>query len=852
MLHKLIYASAIVAAPLALQSEAFDPNLYQSKARVYSPEESMALMELQEGYSVELVAAEPLISEPATFAWDGDGKLYVAELNTYMQDIDGQNQRNPVCRVVLLEDTDDDGRMEKRTVFVDQLKLPRMIQPLGDRVIIRETDTFDLHSYRDTDGDGVADEKTLVYEGGPRGGNLEHQPSGLVWNIDNWMYVTYTNRRYRWDGEKIVSQELPDGSGQWGVTHDDLGRNFFSTAGGENPAMAFQQPFVYGAISLPGEKAPGFNEVFPLVEIPDVQGGRGRFRKENLTLNHFTGCAGQHIFRGDRLPADFYGDYIIPEPVGRLVRRAKVDHVDGKIILRNATPGSEFLRSKDANFRPVHAATGPDGCLYICDMYRGIIQEGSWVRPGSYLREVVENYGLDKNIGRGRIYRIVHKSTIRDSNPKMLDQTPAQLVQYLSHPNGWRRDEAQKLIVLSGDTSVVKDLAALAQAGDSPLGRMHALWALDGLKQSNPALLVSKLKDSDKRVRLAAIRILEPWLNSGQDDLTRILNRLANESDPDIAIQMILSHFQTGGSDQAELIQVIENRFASNPNVQSIIRIMKARQEDARRRHERNVLLSQGETNFKAICAACHGMDGKGTPVQGVENMTLGAPLAGSSRLQGKKDIPIKILLKGMTGDLDGKSYPGPMLPLETYDDEWIASVLTYIRSSWGNQAPSVSAGEVAAVRASIQDRKDMWQASEIMKISPIPTQVMKSWKLNASHRADMLHSAIDGKADTRWDTGTTQRPGMWFTFDMGEVREISSIVLDCQKSAMDYPRSFSVEISDDGKNWSKPIAEGLGEGPVVDILLPEVSTRHVRIRQHGIAEGKYWSIHKLEVYANQ
>ncbi len=847
-----MFILVICTCPQFLLAEPFDQTLYNSKARVYSPEESMAMMELQEGYSVELVAAEPMISEPATFTWDGDGKLYVAELNTYMQEIDGKNQHDPVCRVVLLEDTDNDGKMDKRSVFADNLILPRMIQPLGDRVIIRETDTFDLYSYRDTDGDGVSDEKIRVYEGGPRGGNLEHQPSGLVWNIDNWMYVTYTNRRYRWDGEKIVSQELPNGSGQWGVTHDDLGRNFFCTAGGENPAMAFQQPFVYGAISLPGEKEPGFEEVFPLVQIPDVQGGHGRYRKENLTLNRFTGCAGQHIYRGDRLPSDFYGDYIIPEPVGRLVRRAKVVNQDGKIILKNATPGTEFLRSKDANFRPVHAATGPDGCLYICDMYRGIIQEGAWVRPGSYLRGVVENYGLDKNIGRGRIYRIVHNSKKRGPQPEMLSQSPSELVEHLSNPNGWWRDEAQKLIVLSRDPSVVPALEKLAREGSSPIARVHALWTIDGLGKSKPELLLAKLNDKDKRVQKTAIRILEPWIHSESKEIKKTLEKLALNQDPDLAIQLVLSLFHTGHPDNDPMVERIQKSFATNQNIQAIIRLMKARQEEARRRRERNELITQGENNYKTICAACHGLDGQGTPVQGIKNMTLGAPLVGSPRLLGKKDIPIKILLKGMMGELDGKSYPGPMLPLESYDDQWIASVLTYIRTQWGNRAPSVSPKDVAAVRASIKDRKTMWQSSEIMKISPISTKDMKSWKLDASHRPDVCHHAVDGNDKTRWETGIPQRPGMWFTFDMGEAKKITSIVLDCQNSSMDFPRSFSVEISDDGKSWSPPVAEGLGEGSVIDIMLPEVETRHVRISQHGIAEGKFWSIHKLEIYTDE
>ena len=844
---RLAVALCLLSAVPA-QAEPFDQKLYDTKARTYSPEESMAMIEMQDGYSLELVAAEPMVEEPAALAFDGDGKLYVAELNTYMQDIDGRNQHDPVCRVVLLEDTDDDGVMDKRSVFVDELVLPRMIQPLGDLVIIRETNTFDLHGYRDTDGDGVADEKRLVYEGGPRGGNLEHQPSGLDWNIDNWMYVTYTNRRYRWTGDRIESEELPGGSGQWGVTHDDVGRNFFCTGGGENPAMDFQRPLVYGKISLPGERAPGFKEVFPLVRIPDVQGGAGRFRKEQLTLNHFTGCAGQHIYRGDRLPADFYGDYIIPEPVGRLVRRAKVVNESGKIVVKNATPGTEFMRSRDANFRPVNAATGPDGCLYICDMYRGIIQEGSWVRPGSYLRGVVENYGLDRNIGRGRIYRVVHESTRRGPKPKMLAQSASELVQHLSHPNGWWRDEAQKLLVIRGDTSVAVELEALAREGKSALGRLHALWTLDGLGSSSLPLLGEKLADPDARVRAAAIRMLEPRLTEGTEALTATLSSLVDDPDVDVVIQLVLSLGHSLAPGGQSLIEEIERRHAANENVAAMVRHVRARVAESERRLLQNKFAKMGETNYQAICSACHAKDGKGTPVPGTD-MTLGAILVGSPRVLGKKEVPIKIMLKGMTGELDGKTYPGPMLPLETYDDEWIASVLTYVRKSWGNKASVVTPREVAVVRAAIKDRKEMWNSSEILSMVPISPQEMKSWKLTSSHNQDGCRRAIDGNAGSRWETGVPQRAGMWFAFDMGREREIQSIVLDCTGSQHDFPRVFSIEVSPDGKKWSEPIAEGHGTSPVVDVVLPATRARHVRISQHGKARGKFWSIHKLEIY---
>ena len=832
-----------------IPAKPFEQKLYDQKARTYPPEESMAMIEMADGYHLELVAAEPMVEEPAAIAWDGDGKLYVAELNTYMQDIDGKNQHTPTSRVVLLEDTDDDGKMDKRSIFVDGLILPRMIQPIDDRVIIRETNTFDLHAYRDTDGDGVADEKKLVYKGGRRGGNLEHQPSGLEWNIDNWMYVTYTNRRYRWVGDHIEAEQLPSGSGQWGVTHDDVGRNFFCTGGGENPAMSFQRPMIYGKISLPGEQAPGFREVFPLVQIPDVQGGGGRFRKDSLTLNNFTGCAGQHIFRGDRLAPDMYGDYFIPEPVGRLVRRAKVVNENGKIIVKNATPGTEFMRSRDANFRPLNAGTGPDGCLYIVDMYRGIIQEGNWVRPGSYLRGVVENYGLDKNIKRGRIYRVVHKTTKRDKKPRMLGAKTADLVKHLSHPNGWWRDTAQKLIVVRGDKSVIAELKSLATKGKAPLGRLHALWTLDGLGEFDSSVITKAMSDRDSRVRSAAIRLCEGELMAGNNELTSSLARMSDDANIEVAIQLVLSLGRSGAEGGGEIIGKVLDKHPGNEALSAITRNYRAQIEEANKRRQENKFLTMGRTNYKTICVACHAENGKGTAVVGTD-MTLGAPLVGSHRVVGKKNIPIRVMLKGMIGELDGRKFPGPMLPLESYDDEWIASVLTYVRKSWGNNGSVVTPAEVAAVRAATKGRKEMWKSSEILAMAPVANTEMKKWKFTASHHAEGCKAAIDNDIKSRWSSGTTQKPGMWFAFDMGNERELTSLVLDSSQSADDYPRQYSVEISSDGKQWSKPVASGKGENSILEIVLPATKTRHVRISQHGHSRGKHWSIHQLEVYA--
>ena len=168
-----------------------------------SIEEAHKSLELPDGYSLELVLSDPHIEEPVACAFDGNGVLYVVEMRTYMQTADATGEQEPRSRISRHEDTDGDGVYDKHSVFIDNLLLPRAVLPLDDRVMVHVTNTLDLWNYRDTDGDGVADEKVKIYDGGRRGGNMEHQPSGLIWSLDNWIYITYENRRYRYTKGKL-------------------------------------------------------------------------------------------------------------------------------------------------------------------------------------------------------------------------------------------------------------------------------------------------------------------------------------------------------------------------------------------------------------------------------------------------------------------------------------------------------------------------------------------------------------------------------------------------------------------------------------------------------------------------
>lgn len=823
-----------------------------------SQEAARKSIELHDGYALDLVLADPQIHEPVAMAWDGNGALYVVEMRTYMQDADASREQTPKSRISRHEDTDGDGIYDKHSVYIDNLLLPRMVLPLDDRIMVGITNTLDLWTYRDTDKDGVADEKLKIYDGGRRGGNMEHQPSGLIWNLDNWIYLTYENKRYRFTDGKLEVQQIPRGGGQWGLGRDDAGRIYYSAAGGEKPAFFFQQPIAYGALDLRGQEANGFREVFPIADVPDVQGGKRRVNKRG-GLNNFTGCAGQGVYRGDRLPADLKGDLIIPEPVGRLIRRAKVTRENGMTVLSNAYPGSEFIRTRDINFRPLWATTSPDGAMMIIDMHRGIIQQGNWTRKGSYLREVIDKWGLDKNIQHGRIYRLTHDTFRPDRQPRMLDESTAELVAHLSHPNGWWRDTAQKLIILRKDReSVVGQLEELALNGKSELGRLHALWTLEGMGKASSALITAALADSSSLVRTNAVRVAEPELAKGTASIVKALttSKLVI-NDPEMMLQTINSLNFSGATDPA-LIS-LRDRLLENSGDNPVVAHLQKAQKDvladrarAREQTKRNKQLakamSHGKTIYQQLCFSCHGADGKGAPMPGNPGQKLAPSFLNNPRLSERDDSAVLTLLHGLTGDLDGKKYEGLMVSMATNDDQWIADITTYIRNSFGNKGNVTTKEHVANLRKKYSARKTPWTQQEIEQLFPPLLTNHKSWKLTASHGASHLKGCVDGNLASRYTTDTPQTPGMWVQIELPKTAEVSQITLDSGNSTRDYPRGFKVEASLDGKNWSKPLAQGDGTSPITKIPFSTTKARYLRITQTKRARGLYWSIHDLKI----
>jgi glucose/arabinose dehydrogenase/mono/diheme cytochrome c family protein len=731
----LVYTCKTVQKTAQLQRDAagkiiVNPN---PSTAYLSPAESMKTIHLQKGYHLQLVAAEPMIKEPVAIAWDGNARMYVAELLTYMQDADAKGEQQPFSRISLLEDTNNDGKMDKSTVFIDHLLLPRMMQCVGNALLVNETNTITITSYRDTNGDGVADEKKVLYKDDkykPADMNMEHQRSGLDWNLDNWMYVTYDPVRFRYTNGTMKIDTMASGtSGQWGVTHDNYGRLYFTSAGGENPVRGVQINPSYGRLDFADQISSEFQEVWPIIETPDVQGGEKRLRP-NVTLNHFTACAGQSIYRGDQLPKDLVGDYLIPEPVGRIIRRAKVINVKGKTIFENAYNKEEFISSSDMNFRPVNSATGPDGNLYIVDMHRGIIQQGTWTPPGSYLRKKIDSIGLAQHTGHGRIYRVVYDGYKKSAKPNMLNETTSQLVAHLDHPNGWWRDNAQKEIITRADKSVVPALKAIVN-GTTKMGnlaKIHALWTLEGLESLDKDVIFTALKDQDPQVRRTAVWVSEGFLKKNDAQVIDKVSELKDDASYDVRVQVLMS-LNLSKADKSKA--VVSEIVAKNTDNEMITATKAAleRNENVRTYGarlsafsavDRNWIL-MGAATFKSLCATCHGADGKGLAVAG--DAMPAPPLFGSKRLAfADKVTPVKIVMHGLMGPVDGKTYPSVMPAMQANSDEWISSVVTYIRYEFGEaparrgMSPVVKPDEVEKIRAQIGNRTASYTLSELGK----------------------------------------------------------------------------------------------------------------------------------------
>jgi mono/diheme cytochrome c family protein/glucose/arabinose dehydrogenase len=517
-----------------------------NESPVLSPADAVKTFFMPPGYHVELVASEPLVQDPTVIDWDLQGRLWVVEMTGFVRDLQAKEPNlDPIGHVAVLEDTNHDGVMDKRTVFADGLILPRALKVLDHGVLVGEPGS--LWMMRDTNGDLRADTKELITHAyGRLEGSVEGNANSLYWALDNWMHTSGTDVYFRFKDQKVEVQSTLS-RGEWGATQDDAGRIYRNTNESALHVDFVPTPYFMrnptllrtrGSYDSLEDENNDLNTVWPVRPNPGTNRAyQTGIDRPDGTLAKFTAVCAPMVYRGDRLPAELYGNVFVADPAANFVSRIVLSD-DGTTLRANkAYENAEFLASTDERFRPVYISNAPDGALYIVDFYRGIIQDRA--STTIYLRDHIIARKLDQPTGLGRIYRVVHETTKLDSTAPFANATLAQLVEALSHPNGWRRDTAQRLLVERYAKSVAPSLVKLAETAPDYRTRLHALWTLDGIDSLEPATVTKALGDSSRDVRISAIRLAEKWLGTADHPLqAEVVKRI---DDPDWSVRQQLA-----------------------------------------------------------------------------------------------------------------------------------------------------------------------------------------------------------------------------------------------------------------------------------------------------------------------
>ncbi len=524
---------------------------HNKPASAFSPlaEQAISSFELQPGFKIELVAAEPLITDPVDMEIDENGKMYVVEMKGVPDDKRGTGS------VKILTDTNGDGLLDKSTVFADSLIMPSSVMRWKKGLLV--TDPPNVYYFEDTNGDNVADIKKVILTGFDSN-DLESNVNNPVFGLDNWIYLANggTQNRDIYFPGKANSPRLPDNARQhmvrfrpetnelemlasrtqYGHSFDAFGNHFLVSNANHifqeviaaqylnrNPGLLIAD--ATQSISDHGSAA----EVYPITKNPENQ---------LLTdVGVFTSACSITNYLGGAFPDEFNNNIsFVAEPAQNLVH---VDHLIQKGATFSASrviKDKEFLASTDPYFRPVNMYIGPDGALYVVDFYRQFI-EG----PEFMDQDVVKKANLFNGTDKGRIYRISATHAAPASWMKNMDlgkATNEQLVEKLADPNSWWRQNAQRLLLDRNAKDALPALIRMSENSSSTLGRLHALWTLEGLKEINTSLILNALADKEPGIRENAIRIAELHLRTSTE-LAPALLKLQDDPDPKVRYQLL-------------------------------------------------------------------------------------------------------------------------------------------------------------------------------------------------------------------------------------------------------------------------------------------------------------------------
>lgn len=733
--------------------EPIDRQTVIDEAPLLSPEQFIAHTHLEEGFELQLVAAEPQVIAPIAMVFDERSRIWALEMTGYMTDIDGTEEEQPKGKVVILDDKNGDGRYENRTVFLDSLTLPRALALVEDGILVVEPPNLWYYEIKND----KPHNKVLVDSAYATGGNLESMANGLFRGIDNWLYNAASNKRYRKNGDEWLI-EPTHLRGQWGLAQDDLGRLFYNN-NSQNMLGDYYLPGLGGRNPNMG-RMPGFNErivadnrTFPSRPTPGVNRGyMGNVLDDSLRLTSLTAACGPLIYRDPLFGEAYYQNAFVAEPAANLIKR-NILHMDGQTVTGElAYEEKEFLASDDERFRPVSLYNGPDGALYVVDMYRGIIQHKLFLTQ--YLKDEIHARELENFVNCGRIYKVVPTGHRHRKKTQPLPTDAPGLVALLGSPISWEREKAQQILVDSKHRDAVPLLEKTLQNSASLVERIHCLWTLEGLGALDANTLLPLLQDTAEPFltahALAAMgdAVTPENAQAFYDVLSNLVPdsflapyvafqlHVFDEADPGLAFQLTKTLVSEHPDSESIALAVLSNkhggeeRFRAEISPIQGIRDTRLWDETAKLiQHIHNMRenshdiefrrkYARGIGVFRSTCQSCHGEDGSGLEF-------LAPPLRGSEWVTGDKDVLVSIVLYGMTGPVtvNGKTYtvpevagemPGIIHNKDLVESD-VALMLSYIRNSWGNEAEDITLEDIKRVKQQYEGRQTPFTEEELI-----------------------------------------------------------------------------------------------------------------------------------------
>ncbi|MGD9854188.1 MAG: PVC-type heme-binding CxxCH protein [Planctomycetaceae bacterium] len=602
-------AAALALAESPLLAE--EPSLADELPRLAAvePADALQTFTIQRGFSLQLVAAEPLVADPVDACFDEWGRMYVAEMHGYPYSAEVREQQpQPIGKVDAgiirrLEDIDSDGVFETSVVFADRLSWVTSVCCYNDGVFVLAPSK--LLYLKDTDGNGRADVRRIVFTGFSRE-NVQGLANNMKWGADNRIYVscgTNGGELLR-DGMSLGSLRGADfcfdprslevefltGGRQFGHSLDDWGNRFVCSNSDHIQHVVYERrdlegnpgvpvPSAIRSIAVEGAAAPVFRtsppEPWRIVRTrrraADPEYRQRLPETELVPIGFFTSATGVTIYRGDAYPEEYRGNAFIGDVGGNLVHRKTLAADGASFVATRADQGVEFLTSTDTWFRPVNFVNAPDGCLYILDMYRETIEH-----PVSIPEDIKAHLDLESGDDRGRVWRLVPPGWTFQRPTVLADLASVDLVAQLASENAWNRQTAQRLLWERQDRSVIYAVGRLAKSSPSPRGRLHALETLSGLDAVVAADLARALRDEDVRLQRHALGMLSRAVDAApkpietQDAIMAALTELAADPDPQLAVSLALT-LRRSDALRSALWQTLATTAALTPDTRAAL-----------------------------------------------------------------------------------------------------------------------------------------------------------------------------------------------------------------------------------------------------------------------------------------